>query len=60
VNRGSTYVAAALALLAYFPARFIWDISLEHTRGLWSGVAFLALVAAAIAVVVTDTKDPTP
>jgi uncharacterized membrane protein YhaH (DUF805 family) len=53
----SRWVGALPLLLAYFPARFIWDISGEHTRGLWAFVGLLVLVGAAAALVAQPWRD---
>lgn len=63
MSHRKTSTAALVVLLlwlAYFPARFIWDISLEAMRGLWAGLAFSALVAAAAGLVVAYVTRRSP
>jgi len=52
-------VAVVAALLIYWPAKYIWDISEQHTRGLWSALVLLILVAVVFTAVTNlYTKDP--
>jgi len=55
-------LALGLLLMAYVPARYVWDISDEFTRGLWSFFAFVALVSVAgsILILIYDTPRRAP